>query len=55
MQEASVINSVCKECGKSRKAHYDNIYCYAAQRQIRETVYVFPIEDFRFTLQEKEN
>ena len=42
-------NPKCVVCGKSRKAHYDNLYCYAAPRQINETVYVFPIKEHVFT------
>jgi len=47
----------CVECGKSRKAHYDNLYCYAATRTIvdRRTgsepvAYVFPITEYTYKI-----
>lgn len=43
---------VCAECGKTRKAHYDNIYCYAATRKIHGVVYVAPIKKFVYVPKE---
>jgi len=44
-------NEICAECGKTRQAHYDFTYCYAATRYISktDTTYIFPIDDFHFT------
>lgn len=55
MDNQSVINTKCTECGKNRQAHYDNIYCYAASRLVHGTVYVFTIKEYQFTLSTKEN
>jgi hypothetical protein len=39
----------CTECGKTRKAHYDNVYCYAANVLRENVVHVVPWKAYEFT------